>query len=174
MTCQLKIFHEAGRPLSVPERFKNFLKKKMKRIVLKGKYLAGRGLKGIRRKKGIEWKPIEKTSVLIPDTLNLRPGEKVRVRELSEIKKTLDSHHKYQGLEYTPAMDGFCGGTFTVFNRIENAFDERRWKMSRVKNVVLLKDVFCDGESGMGLDWDGCDRRCFLWWKEAWLERLSE
>jgi hypothetical protein len=108
------------------------------------------------------------------EPLNLQPGEKVRVKALEEIAKTLDKDNKYQGLSFFAPMEKFCGGTYTVHKRVEKVFNERRWTMSRIKNVVLLEGVFCDGKGGVEKLWDGCDRSCYLWWKEAWLERVEE
>ena len=98
----------------------------------------------------------------------------MKVRSLEEIQKTLDKGNKCQGLAYTPAMRKYCGGTYYVLKRVEKVFDERNWKLSSIKDVVLLDSVFCDGSGGVGKAWDGCDRTCYLWWKEAWLEKLSK
>ncbi len=106
--------------------------------------------------------------------LNLRAGELVKVKSVEEIKRTLDQNNKYQGLAYTPVMWKFCGGTYTVLKKVELVFDERKWKLSKVKNIVLLDGVFCDGVGGIEKAWDGCDRTCFIWWKEGWLERLQD
>jgi len=114
--------------------------------------------------------PDSKSSLHI---LNLQPGELVRVKSFEEIKNTLDSEGKFQGLYYTTAMDKYCGKTLAVFKRVDLAFDERRWKLSKIKNVVLLTGAYCDGNVGADKEWDGCDRSCFIWWKEGWLERIS-
>lgn len=106
--------------------------------------------------------------------LDLRPGEKVRVKSHDEILETLNADGKFQGLSYTPAMRKYCGGTYTVLKRVNLVFDERRWKLSNIRHVVLLEEVYCDGAGGPGKDWDGCDRTCFIWWKEGWLERASQ
>ncbi|MFY9397999.1 MAG: hypothetical protein WAR22_06520 [Desulfomonilia bacterium] len=105
--------------------------------------------------------------------LGLRPGERVMVKTLDEILKTLDQNGKYQGLSFTVAQRKYCGGTYTVLKRLEKVFDERRWKLSRIKDTVLLDSVVCDGDGGVSREWDGCDRHCLLWWKEAWLKRVE-
>ncbi len=110
---------------------------------------------------------------LIP-TLNLQPGEKIRVKSIEEIRKTLDENGKYKGLAFTPAQKKYCGGTYVVLKRLERAFNEGTWKMFKMKDTVLLKDVVCDGKGGVGYEWDGCDRHCLLWWKEIWLERFKD
>jgi hypothetical protein len=106
--------------------------------------------------------------------LCLKPGDRVRVKSHEEILATLDADRQFQGLSYTPAMKRYCGGVYVVFKRVDRVFDERRWKLSKIRNVVLLEGVYCDGAGGPGKEWDGCDRSCFIWWKEGWLERETE
>ena len=105
--------------------------------------------------------------------LNLKPGERVKVKSYEEIQETLDQNCKYQGLSFTVAQRKYCGRTYTVLKRLEKVFDERRWKLSKIRDTVLLDGVVCDGAGGISREWDGCDRYCLLWWKEAWLERVD-
>ena len=46
--------------------------------------------------------------------------------------------------------------------------------MSKVRDVVMLDGVYCESAPYDRQDWAGCDRTCFLFWKEAWLERVFE
>lgn len=108
------------------------------------------------------------------EPLHLKSGEKVRVKSYEDIVLTLDDNKKYQGLAFTPAQKQYCGRVFTVLKRLENVFDERRWKMFRIEHTVLLENVVCDGKGGAEKEWNGCDRNCLLWWKEAWLERVDK
>jgi hypothetical protein len=110
----------------------------------------------------------------VPPSLNLAAGDRVRVKSHEEIMATLNAEGRFQGLSYTPAMKKHCGGTYAVFKRVDLVFDERRWKLSKIRNVVLLEGVYCDGAGGPGKEWDGCDRSCFIWWKEGWLERAPQ
>ena len=105
--------------------------------------------------------------------LGLKPGERVMVKPFDEILENLDQNGKYQGLSFTVAQRKYCGNTCTVLKRLEKVFDERRWKLSRIKDTVLLEGVVCDGAGGVFREWDGCDRHCLLWWKEAWLKRIE-
>jgi hypothetical protein len=103
----------------------------------------------------------------------LREGETVRVRSLPEIRRTLDADGCCQGLAYLPVvMDRYSGSVFTVRKRINRFFDERRWKMLTVRNVVILDGVHCEPPGTANDAWADCDRSCFLFWKEAWLERI--
>jgi hypothetical protein len=101
------------------------------------------------------------------DVLNLQPGELVEVKSLEQILKTLDEKGRHRGLVFTPEMRQHCGKRFRVFKRLELMFDEYHKSQRRLKNTVLLEGNFC---TGTGL---GCDRSCFLYWREAWLRRVD-
>ncbi|MBA4393857.1 MAG: hypothetical protein C0407_09925 [Desulfobacca sp.] len=106
--------------------------------------------------------------------INLKEGERVRVKSLAEIKKTLDQDGRTEGLGYMDVeMNKHCGGIYTIRKRINLFFDERRWRMLKIRNVLILDGVFCELPADAANDWAGCDRTCFLFWKEAWLERLK-
>jgi hypothetical protein len=45
--------------------------------------------------------------------------------------------------------------------------------MLRVRDVVILDEVFCQPPREIESDYAGCDRSCFLFWKEDWLERVD-
>jgi hypothetical protein len=99
----------------------------------------------------------------------------VRVKSFEEIMGTLNDENKFQGLAFTPAtMSKYCGGTYTVLRRVGKIFDEKKWKLSKIMNVIYLDSVYCDGAGGAEKEWDGCDRLCFIMWKEGWLERISD
>jgi hypothetical protein len=100
--------------------------------------------------------------------LNLQPGETVEVKSLEEILSTLDTAGKLNGLVFTPEMRKHCNKQYRVFKRLELMFDEYHKSQRRVKNTVLLEGVVCEG-AGLG-----CDRCCFLYWREAWLRRVTK
>ncbi len=106
--------------------------------------------------------------------VGLQPGQQVRVKLPAEIRVTLDAHNRYEGLYYTAAtMDRYCGGTYTVLTRVDRFFDERSRRILKLKNTVLLDKVYCQPEPEMDNCIAGCKRMCFLFWKEAWLERVG-
>lgn len=100
-------------------------------------------------------------------SLNLRPGERVQVKNMDEIMMTLDSFGKNKGLAYTPEMLKYCGQRFQVLRRITRLIDEKTGKMQRTANTVMLADVTCDGSGHAN-----CPRNCFLLWREIWLKRV--
>ena len=110
-----------------------------------------------------------------PEALGLEPGDRVQVKSVDEIAATLDEEGRFEGLAYIPGlMDQYCGQTYTVRKRVVHFFDERSWRMVKVKNIVLLDEVFCEPPRHIHCDWAACDRTCFLFWKEGWLRRVVE
>ncbi len=104
----------------------------------------------------------------------LQAGELVRVRSVEEIARTLDADGRCDGMSYLGiVMDRYAGHTFTVRKRIEHFFDERNWKMLRLRDAVILDGAYCEPPLEAGVAWAGCSRSCFLFWKEDWLERVD-
>jgi hypothetical protein len=102
------------------------------------------------------------------EVLGLRPGEWVEVKSLPEIQSTLDANGKLRGLDFLPGMQPFCGKRFKVLKRMEILYQEESSKVRRLKNTVLLGEVQCDGLLMR------CDRLCYLFWREAWLRRVTD
>lgn len=101
----------------------------------------------------------------------LRSGEQVEVLSLAEIQATLDINGNCNGLHFMEGMRPLCGRRFTVKKRVRTIFDERAWRMVKVRDTYLLEGAICDGR---GLyDKEGCDRCCFYFFKGAWLRRVS-
>jgi len=46
--------------------------------------------------------------------------------------------------------------------------DERDYKVKKARGVILLENVICTGTPTFG----ACDRCCFLFWREEWLEKV--
>lgn len=109
---------------------------------------------------------------VIPPPLGLREGERVRVKTMEQVRATLDPVGDCQGLGFMPIQAAFCGREFTVCKRVERFFDERTRRMLRIRHTVILDGVYCEPPAGGPDDYSGCHRTCFLFWKEAWLERV--
>jgi len=104
-------------------------------------------------------------ALLVVDGRGLRPGDVVEVRSLDEILPTLDEHGLLDGLPFMPEMAAFCGERFRVFRRVEKIHDYvTHTGLRRMRSAVLLDQLRCDGGAH-----GGCEARCHLIWKEAWL-----
>lgn len=122
-------------------------------------------LKG--RGHGLEEEP--QTKQRFPSgNLNLQVGERVRVKPMADIEKTLDSEQKTNGLWFTPEMATFCGKEFRVRSRVDRVILEGNPKYREVKDAVILEGVICTGFCRRM-----CARSAFHFWREAWLERVN-
>lgn len=102
----------------------------------------------------------------------IEEGDWVVVRPWAEIQSTLDENKRCKGLTFMPDMESFCGKSFRVRKRVQAIFDERAWRMLKIKSTFLLDDCICEGR-GM-YDKEGCDRCCYYFWKEDWLRKGSQ
>jgi hypothetical protein len=99
--------------------------------------------------------------------LRLRAGDQVEVKTAAEILATLDEAGCLDGMPFMPEMLAFCGRTMRVAAVAHKTCDTKCKTGGRsIEACVHLEDSRCDG-SGHG----GCQARCNLFWKEAWLRR---
>lgn len=105
----------------------------------------------------------------IPQELHLRVGDVVEVRRPSEILTTLGEDNTLDALPFMPEMLQYCGKRFRVYRRAHKSCDVIQGDgICRMDNAVFLEDLRCDGESH-----GGCQAACLIFWKEAWLKRVS-
>ncbi|HEX2667213.1 MAG TPA: hypothetical protein VHP13_02465 [Gammaproteobacteria bacterium] len=90
-------------------------------------------------------------------------GQTVWVLGLKDILKTLDSDGKLDGLPLMPEMLPYCGRSFRI-SCLPNRTCVEGAGICEFSDIVFLDDLRCDGGAH-----DGCQRRCRLFWKEAWL-----
>ena len=100
----------------------------------------------------------------------LSTGDLVRVRSSEEIESTLDPFKELKGCAFLPDMYQYCGTEQRVLKVMRTFLDERDYKVKKVRGVVLLEDVICNGTPAFG----PCDRCCFLFWREEWLEKIIQ
>ncbi len=120
--------------------------------------------KVIRRDKDITASEID------PKALNLRAGDLVRIRSKEEIQATLNPWGILKGCMFmSKEMSPYCGTTQKVFKRLERFVDERDYHVKKSNGVILLEGLYCEGTS----DYGRCDRSCFYFWREEWLEKID-
>ncbi len=96
-------------------------------------------------------------------------GDWVRVRSKEEIDATLDPFKELKGCAFLPSMYKYCGTQQRVLRAMQRFMDERDYKLKKVHGVILLENVICNGTAAFG----ECDRCCFLFWREEWLESVT-
>lgn len=105
--------------------------------------------------------------------LNLQPGELVRIKSFDEIRKTIDEDYKNRGMKWDAELVPYCGGTYRVKKRVERIIDEKTGRMMGLKSdAIILENVFC--RSGYSNCRYFCPRSIYPYWREIWLERVSE
>ena len=104
--------------------------------------------------------------------LNLQPGELVRIKSHKEILATLHGVWN-RGLMFDAEMVPYCGGVYRVRTRVTKFINETTGKMSTLKTpAVILEGVWC--RSCYSNCRMFCPRSIYSWWREVWLERVSE
>jgi hypothetical protein len=105
--------------------------------------------------------------------LDLNAGDCVRVRPFEEILQTLDSRYRNRGLYFDPDYVPFTERKYKVECRIRQIIDERNGKMIRFSSdAIVLENVVCEGKYAVCRRF--CPRAIVPFWREIWLERVSE
>ncbi len=106
-------------------------------------------------------------------SLNLQPGELVRVKSYKDILATLNSANMNRGLLFDAELVPYCGGTYRVKDRVSNFIDEKTGKVTSLKTpAVILENVWCRSRYSHCRLF--CPRSIYSWWREVWLERVAE
>jgi hypothetical protein len=101
-------------------------------------------------------------------TLDMQPGELVRIKSKEEIVKTLDTRNRNRGMKFDAEMLRYCGRQARVVGRVERSIDEASGRMMELKNpCIVLEDVICRGDYHRL-----CPRGTYPYWREIWLERV--
>ena len=102
------------------------------------------------------------------ETLDLQPGELVRIKSKEEIVRTLDTGNRNRGMRFDAEMLRYCGRQARVVGRVERIIDEPSGRMLELKNpCIVLEDVICLGDYHRL-----CPRGTYPYWREIWLERV--
>ncbi len=106
-------------------------------------------------------------------TLDLQPGELVKVKSYEEILKTVNTQNRNRGLYFDAEMVPFCGGTYRVRTRVSHILNEKTGKMMNMKNdCIILENVFC--RACYSEERYFCPRAIYSYWREIWLERIPD
>lgn len=106
------------------------------------------------------------------EDLQLKPGDYARVKSVEAIVKTLDSKESTRGLRFDVGMFRYCGGQYRVVTRACRLIDQRTGKMLRMKEenpCIVLEGVICHADY-----MKFCPRTEYLFWREAWLEKVPQ
>lgn len=111
------------------------------------------------------------------ESLDLKPGEVVRVKSRAQIAKTLDHKGCNRGMGICSEMTRCCGAEAEVRYRVDRIIDETTGVMRELSDTVTLQNIrnnealaeecLCYGQLG------DCPRGEVMYWREIWLERVN-
>jgi hypothetical protein len=105
-------------------------------------------------------------------SLDLQPGELVRIKPYKEILTTLDTHNRNRGLFFDAEEVPYCEKTYRVQKRVTKIVNERTGKMREMKTPsVILDSVICESRYSECRLF--CPRSIYSYWRETWLERVE-
>lgn len=100
---------------------------------------------------------------------SFKAGEMVRVRPREEIEATLNHWRQLKGCTFMEGMESYCSTTQRVLKPVERFLDERDYQIKKTMGIILLEGLLCQGTERFGR----CDRACFYFWREEWLEKID-
>lgn len=109
------------------------------------------------------------TDEILEEKPKINTGDMVRVRSEAEIMATLNAWGQLKGCMLMPDMLPYCGTVHRVHRRMERFVDERDYYVKKTNGIILLEGLHCQGTS----DYGRCDRSCFYFWREEWLEKIE-
>ena len=105
--------------------------------------------------------------------IDLKPGERVRIKQKSDITKTLGENNKNRGLSFDQEMVRYCGTVATVRSSVTRIIDEGTGEMMPMKQpCIILDGAVCRGEYSQCRLM--CPRQLPTFWRELWLERVDD
>jgi hypothetical protein len=105
-------------------------------------------------------------------TLNLQPGELVRVKSHEEILRTVNTENRNRGMFWDAEMVPYCGGQYRVLKRVTKIVNEKTGEMQEMKTpCVILDSVVCQSRYSTCRMF--CPRSIYSYWREIWLERVG-
>jgi hypothetical protein len=104
------------------------------------------------------------------ETTDLRPGDLVRIKTKQQIEATLDTNGRNRGLSFDGEMSIYCGRTARVRSRVNRLIEESNGEMIEIKSAcIILEGVVCTGDYHRF-----CTRAIYPYWREIWLEKLTD
>ena len=105
-------------------------------------------------------------------TLDLQPGELVRIKPYNEILDTLNTRDRNRGLYFDAEEVPYCGGEYRVIKRVTRIIHEKTGKMLEMKTPsIILDSVICESRYSECRLF--CPRSIYSYWREIWLERVE-
>jgi len=161
--CHIHCLQRIPEPIGTAEAAWQ-LHKRLRRIIRRRLNYLRNWLSEVVRQRDVASPPLAESAAV-----KLQAGNQVRVRSKAEIHATLDRWNRLKGCTFLEEMWPYCGTTQRVLKRVEKFLDERDYRVKECRGIVLLEGAICQGM----VDFGGCDRSCFFFWREEWLEKID-
>lgn len=165
--CQMHSLPRIAEPIGIIQvnwqkrnRIRRILKRRLKYLMNVVSEIETTKSAAARAESGLK----EKEAVML-----LQPGDMVRVRAKEEIQQTLNKWNQLNRCSFMEEMWSYCGTTQRVLKRVGKFLDERDYLIKKCKGIVILEGAICEGTKDFG----DCDRSCFFFWREEWLEKID-
>lgn len=103
----------------------------------------------------------------------LQVGDFVEVKSPDEILLTLDSDGTLNQLPFMPEMLPFCGKKFRIARRAFKTCNSGTKMGSNMRGFKSNDVVILEGLRCSGVDHDGCQKSCMIFWRDAWLRKVA-
>jgi hypothetical protein len=108
------------------------------------------------------------------ENTKIRSGDLVEVKTPDEIAKTLDAEGTMGQLPFMREMVEYCGKRFRVSRRVVKVCASGMKGGSVLRGFRTDDVVILDGLRCSGVDHDGCQKSCTIFWREAWLRKVED
>jgi len=98
-------------------------------------------------------------------------GDQARVLSQEDIRNMVDYRGIYKGCPFLEEQYAYCGNTYEVLKEVDYFYDERKDKLCKCKDIVVLEGTFCSGKQKLYSE--SCDLNCYFFWHKDWLERVE-
>lgn len=154
-------------PISLVRHIKLFIRRHISPSQERNLYKQADAIIAKSKGKGVSSHETTKNIKILP----LKEGDLVRVKSKEEIKSTLNNLGKLKGCSFMEnEMSPYCGSVYRVHKTMERFVDERELRVKKCKGLILLDGVMCQGTTAFGR----CDRSCYVFWREEWLEKIEK
>ncbi len=163
--CQIHCFPRMAEPMSVAEVTWQRRNRVIRILKRRWRYMMNLFSELATTTKSAPMETVQTRKATVP----LQPGDTVRVRSKEEIQATLDRWNMLKRCAFMEEMQPYCGTAQRVLRRVEKFLDERDYLLKKCKGIIILDGVLCRGTKDFG----ACDRSCFFFWREEWLEKVD-
>ena len=122
------------------------------------------------KQKFVSCEPSTANSMTTLEKPNIVAGDTVRVLSQKQIRSMLDYRGIYKGCPFLGEQFAYCGNSYKVFKEVRYFYDERKNKLCKCNDMVLLEGTFCSGKQKLYSE--SCDLNCYFFWHKDWLEKI--